>query len=382
MRRSPVLPLVCTVVFVDAMLFAAIIPLIPVLSDRLELGTLGAGVIVGAYGAGAVLAGIPSGHLAERIGPKSAVVVGMLSLAAATVAFAFADTALTVGVARLVQGVASAISWSGALSWLTLSTPRERRGQALGTAYGMAVMGFIVGPAIGALADVTSIEGVFTAVALVAALAALLAARRPAASGVSGSGATVRRALRRPRFVVAIWLTVVPALYFGALDLLAPLALDDAGWGSIAIAAVFVCAGLVEVTLAPLAGRISDRRGRLAPARIGLWGLVVLGLGLATVDRAIVLVALLLCSAVVVSGISTPGMALVSDEAESLGLSQALGFGAMNSAWAFGAMLGPIGAGALAEGLGDAAPYVVCAALAAGTAVLLTPLLRGSERPA
>jgi len=34
----------------------------------------------------------------------------------------------------------------GALAWLTLSAPRARRGQTLGTAFGFAVLGFIVGP--------------------------------------------------------------------------------------------------------------------------------------------------------------------------------------------------------------------------------------------
>lgn len=376
------LPLVCVTVFVDAMLFAAIIPLIPRLTDDLALSTLEAGLLVGAYGAGAVAAGIPSGHLAQRIGPKRTVVVGLLVLALSTAAFALVDTAVTLSLARLAQGVASAISWSGALAWLTLTTPRERRGQTLGTAYGIAVLGFIVGPAIGALADVTSVEGVFLAVALVAAAVSVLASWQPGVQHGTERGAPLRHALRRPRFLLAVWLTVVPAIYFGALDLLAPLSLDDAGWGSVAIAAAFVCAGLVEVTLAPVAGRISDRRGRLVPARAGLWGLVVLACGLSLVDQAFVLVVLLLCSAVVVSGISTPGMALVSDEAEASGLSQALGFGAMNSAWAFGAMIGPVGAGALADGLGDAAPYAVCAALAAGTAVALRPLLAVQERPA
>lgn len=380
--RSRLLPLVCTIVFVDAMLFAAIIPLVPELKADLALSKLQAGILVGAYGAGAVIAGIPSGFLAERIGPKRTVIVGMLALTGATVGFALVDSALALGVGRFAQGVASAVTWSGALAWLTLSTPRERRGQTLGTAFGTAVLGFIVGPAVGALAEQTSVRGVFLAVAVVTAAVAALAARQPPGRIDRRRGTTLRRAVRNRRFLAAVWLTLIPAIFFGALDLLVPLRLDDAGWSSVAIAAVFIAAGLVEVTLAPLAGRVSDRRGRLAPARLGLWGLVAIALGLAAVDGAFALVALLLCGAVVVSGISTPGMAMVSDEAEASGLSQALGFGTMNSAWALGAMLGPVGAGALANAFGDAIPYLLCAALATGTALLLTPALRNAERPA
>ena len=57
----------------------------------------------------------------------------------------------------------------------------------------------------------------------------------------------------------------------------------------------------------------------------------------------------------------TPGMALVSDRTETVGLSQAIGFGIMNTAWALGNMTGPALAGAIAETIGDAAPYALAA---------------------
>ena len=40
---------------------------------------------------------------------------------------------------------------------------------------------------------------------------------------------------------------------------------------------------------------------------------------------------------------------------------QTLAFGFMNTAWATGAMIGPARGGALAEAIGDPAPYVLCA---------------------
>ena len=80
------------------------------------------------------------------------------------------------GLTRFAQGLASAVTWSGALAWLTLSTPRARRGQTLGTAFGFAVLGFIVGPAIGAVAELTSVEVVFGGIAVLLGLVALAAA--------------------------------------------------------------------------------------------------------------------------------------------------------------------------------------------------------------
>ena len=67
------------------------------------------------------------------------------------------------------------------------------------------------------------------------------------------------------------------------------------------------------------------------------------------------------------SGIYTPGIALVADRADAIELPQTLAFGLMNTAWAIGAMTGPAAGGALAEAIGDPAPYLICAVLAAGT---------------
>jgi MFS family permease len=137
----------------------------------------------------------------------------------------------------------------------------------------------------------------------------------------------------------------------------------------VAIAGAFVCAGLIEVALAPVAGRLSDVRGRLVPVRLGLWGMAAIGIMLALSDRALVVAALIFCASVAVSGVTSPGIALVSDRAEATGLPQTLGFGVMNSAWATGAMVGPVAAGALAAGVGDATPYLVCAGIAVATAI-------------
>jgi MFS family permease len=72
-------------------------------------------------------------------------------------------------------------------------------------------------------------------------------------------------------------------------------------------------------------------------------------------------------------------MALVSDRTEAAGLSQAIGFGIMNTAWALGNMTGPALAGAIADAAGDAVPYALAALLclltlaATGTARAPTP---------
>ena len=128
-----------SIVFLDAMLFGAIIPLLPDFADDYDLTKLEAGLLLGAYGGGALLGGIPGGLLVGRIGPKRGVFVGLVVLALASLGFALAGGAVALGVARFAQGLASATTWAGALAWVAVSVPRERRGQALGTVFGLAV---------------------------------------------------------------------------------------------------------------------------------------------------------------------------------------------------------------------------------------------------
>ena len=361
------LVLVSMIVFTDTMLFSAIIPLLPTFADDYGLSKLEAGILVGAYGAGAIAGGIPSGLAATRIGAKRTVLVGLATLAAATAAFALADSPGALGAARFAQGLASAITWSGALAWLTLATPRERRGQILGTAFGFAVLGFILGPAVGALGELTSIEAVFLVISLATVALVLATASFPPGRQDVREPNAVGRTLRDVGFISAVWLTLVPALFFGLLDVLVPLSLDSAGWSTLAIAATFVAAGLIEVGLAPVIGGISDRRGRLYPIRAALALLAAVAVAFALVTPAVLVAVLVVGASLAASGIYTPGIALVSDRAEANRLPQALAFGVMNSAWALGAMLGPAAGGALADAVGDPAPYLACAALAVMT---------------
>src|SRR5688500_7316458 len=151
MRR--LLLLVCSITLADTMLYAALVPLLPHYAEEFGLSKGGAGLLVGAYAAGALLGALPGGLAAARFGPKRAVLGGLVLMAVASLAFGFAGEAVTLGLARLAQGLGSALSWAGALTWLVAGTPRERRGEMIGTAIGSAIFGALLGPALGAAAE-------------------------------------------------------------------------------------------------------------------------------------------------------------------------------------------------------------------------------------
>jgi len=376
MRR--LLALVSAIIFVDAMLYTALTPLVPDYVDEFDLSKTGAGFLIAAFGAGALLGGVPGGIVAARYSPKHAVVGGLVLLGIASFAFALAGDALTLGLARFVQGFSSTVTWAGALAWVSAAAPREQRGEVLGTAFGAAVAGAILGPMFGGGAEAAGIRTSFATLGVVALGFAGLALLGRTASCEPLSAAGLRRAFRDRRFIGGLWLNTLPAMLFGTLVVLAPLALDDAGWSTFAIAGVFFAAGIVEVVINPLLGRASDRVGRLLPIRVALVGSLVVAAALAASSEPVLIALLVGGAAVTFGALYTPGMALTSHRAESTGLAQGLAFGIMNTAWAVGALLGPSIGGALAEVQGDPAPYVVGAALC-GLTLVATQLVAARE---
>jgi MFS family permease len=380
-RVRRLLVLVSSIIFVDAMLFTALTPLIPDYVDDFDLSKTGAGLLVSSFGAGALLGGIPGGLAAAKFGPKRAVVAGLVLLGLASFAFALADSAVTLGAARFVQGLSSTTTWAGAFSWIAVVAPREQRGEVIGTAFGAAVFGALLGPMFGGVAELLGIRVSFAivgaAVLVFAAFAAVPAATPP--EPLSSRG--VARAFRDARFVGGLWLNTLPAFLFGILIVLVPLALDDHGWSTLAIASVFFAAGLFEVVINPLLGRTSDRRGRLLPIRIALGTSMVVATALA-VATAPLAIALLVCAATLsFGGFYTPGMALTSHRADAFGVAQGLAFGIMNSAWALGEMTGPTIGGVLAETFDDAVPYLLGSGLCAATLLATRHVTMQRARP-
>lgn len=364
MRR--LLILACAIVFLDTMFFAAVAPLLPQLSDELDLSKTAAGVLTGAYAAGALAGSVPGGLLAARWGVRPTVVAGVTTFSVSVLVFALADEVWLLDTARFVQGVGSAAAWAGALSWLVGGTPRGRRGEMLGTAMAAAVAGALFGPVLGGAAAELGRDAVFGSVAILGAAIIVSALRMPAfppSRDVSLSA--LRGALRERRIVAAIALILLPGAIGGSIAVLVPLRLDELGASATAIAAAFLVAALIEAAVSPVAGRVSDRRGRVVPALAGLGAAAVMLPLLALPGQALPLALLLVLVAPLVGVLWSPAMALLSDAAESIGLDQALAFALVNLGWGLGQIAGAAGGGRLGEVAGDAWTYVLLSAASA-----------------
>ncbi|HKD95752.1 MAG TPA: MFS transporter [Gaiellaceae bacterium] len=363
MRR--LLLLVCGLVWVDTMLYAALTPLLPSFVHHLHLSKAGAGVLVAAYAAGALVGGLPGGAAAARLGARRAVLVGLTLMGLASLGFAFAHGFWPLAGARFLQGVGSGFTWAGAFAWLLAAVPGERRGEVIGTAMGAAVFGALLGPAVGAAAALLGRDVVFTALAGLAVVFAVWTLRIEPIPPDEPSLAAMRRALRDALFLGGLLLMALPSFLFGVLSTLAPLHLSAAGWGAAAIGAVWLVGACLETAISPIAGRVVDRRGVLFPIQLALTAAVPVSIGLAVGPRPLVYVPLIVLAGGAYGALFTPAFALIAEGAERTGLPQGMAFGLMNAAWAMGALIGPVAGGAVAAATGDVVPFLVSAGFCA-----------------
>lgn len=372
MRR--LLAFVCVIVFVDTLFYAAITPILPELSDEYGLSKTAAGILAAAYPAGTFVGALPGGWLAARLGVKPTVLIGLALLVIASLGFAFAESVVVLDVSRFVQGLGGAASWAGALGWMIGAAPRDRRGQYIGTALAAAVAGALFGPVLGAAAGALGQEPVFGAVAVLG-LGLMAFSLRMRAQQPEGDARlrTLLASLGDGRVAAGMWLTTLPGVLFGTVAVLGPLRLDELGAGAAAIAAAFLAAAALEAVIAPLIGRLSDRRGRLAPSIIGVAGGGVMMLALPWPESAWGLGVVIVFAGPLIGMLYTPAMAMLSDGADHAGVAQGFAFALVNLAWATGQTAGAAGSARLADATGDRVPYFVLAVLCA---VTLAGLLR------
>jgi MFS family permease len=364
---------------VDTMFFAAVAPLLPHYSDELDLSKTAAGVLTAAYPAGTFAGSLPGGWLAARLGVKPTLLWGLALLGLSSLAFAFGNNIVLLDAARFVQGVGGAFMWAAGMAWLVSAAPPERRGELIGSALAAAIVGVLFGPVLGGAATVVGPEAVFGAVSLVALALAAWAWSTPGVPPAPSPGLpAMLRALKRGNVLAGFWLFTLPALFAGVMEVLVPLRMDDLGASGVTIGAVFLLTAAVEAVVSPIAGRASDRRGRLVPIRSGLVGATVAAVVLPLPGSMVLLSAVVLFSFVALGGFWAPAMAMLSDASEEAGLDLALAFSITNIAWAVGHLLGSGGGGALADATADAVPYALLGAASAASLAVIIALARSA----
>jgi len=368
------------VVLVGMTGFGVFLPIFPFLALHLGASPTTTTIAMGAYSLGQLVSAPFWGRLSDRVGRKPILITGLLGACASYLMLAHADSIWMLGGARLFGGLMAGNIGAAFAAAADLADERTRARNMgmLGAGVGL---GFIAGPAfgamlIGATPDTAGYVRVCYASAAFAIGAALLAlilfgetlakdARRGADQPHVSRWALLSSRPILARFAAVMFLMIAAqALMETTFGLWANAVLHwgprEVGW---TLAALGFGAALLQ---GGVAGRAAHAIGERVTVMIGLalFALAFGGLALAHAPAGAIAALVALVLGV---GLSTPALqSLIAAQAQAedrgavMGISQA--------AAALGRVAGPLGAGALFDGFGPSAPYVV------GALVLLSAL--------
>ena len=373
MTRQP--RVVYWVVFLDALLMFAIVPLLPGYVRDLHLTKTEAGLIVGVY-SGAVLVGsVPVGYLAARVGARRLTIFGVALLAVATFGCGFAGGFWPLMAARIGQGLSSAVSWTAGMAWLSEGTPPQSRGRVLGTAMSFATIGTLVGPVAGGLlGGAYGPRTPFTLLGCVAIVLTVAVARAPAGAPDVRPVAfrSLLRAVGASRGVLtALVMMLLVATVSGTLETLVPLRLGSDGYSAVAITIVLTAAGLVASVATYATGRVFDRLGGIPIAIMSIVAMAAFVAALAVARTGLELSVVFVASTLPITGQYAVAFPLCAEGADRAGLAHANVFGLLNLAWGAGFLVGPAAGAALAQSTSDRLTYLTLVVLSLAVAGVL-----------
>jgi MFS family permease len=250
------------------------------------------------YLLGSVLSFLPLSGVAGRVGTVRVYRASLISFSLISLLLALSPSLTVLLCLRFLQGVAGA-GIVGPVAGMTAATFPERRGWALGMMAGAVAAGTMMGPPLGGfMVDWFGWRSIFFINLPFGLTAFLLSGRLSELRGV-GLREGLRRAVRAPRFVLALLATVCfYAQSFGS-NLLWPFYLEAGGMTPSRVGLMMLIPPALLMILGPRAGKFSDRAGyervswlgsavlALASWTQGITGRVVPGLAGIGIGRAL-----------------------------------------------------------------------------------------------
>lgn len=152
---------------------SAILPLLPEYLRHRGGSDALVGAVMGAFFAAGVLFQYPAGRLADHIGRRPVLLMGLLCYAAASVAFlAPISPVADVGL-RALQGAGAGAAEVASLAMVSGAVSLERRGRAFGSIYAGQLAGIAIGPLVGSLFGVGAMGIIFVAAGAASLVACL-----------------------------------------------------------------------------------------------------------------------------------------------------------------------------------------------------------------
>jgi predicted MFS family arabinose efflux permease len=365
-------------------MWGAAAPLIPEWSQRLDLSSFEAGVLLASASLTIFAVSLPASWLGTRFGSRHVTLaaVGLLVVADAGQGLA-ADFWLLI-VARLLFGVAFGVLWTTGIAWLTDVAP-GRKERAVSLTITVAGLGNVAGPAFaGVFVDQLGFAAPFliaaAATAVVGAGLCLSPAVEEHGTEASHEGHWLRATTADPRVIASVVLMGLGGFVSTVINLLVPLQLHANGVSTAAVGLAFSAAAGIFILTSALVARRAERAATMGWAAVAaaLIGIVVV-VGMSS-EATPVQVGFLLARAPVTALLFTIAFPLGLVGARAAGISVTTVAALLNMVFAASALAGPLVAGALDQLAGDRFAYLTSMALS--LAVVAWMLRRRSQRPA
>jgi multidrug resistance protein len=339
----------------DMLVYSLVIPVIPSYALRLGADTVTIGIIFGSFSISLLIFSIPFGIISDRIGRQPFMVLGMLSLAATNAIFAVSGNFYVLIIARLLQGMSGAATWSAGLAMIADTFEPDERAVRLGAAMSFMSVGALLGPAAGGLLyDNFGYATTFIVPSVMACAVGLasLMIKEPAGLRVQiPFKEHISPLLKAPGLFVAIALAVVAgAATYGILEPYMPVYLLRSFSATPTIVGLtFGSMSFLSIVAQPVVGKLYNAYGpnKLISAGLVCSAFVITGSVLMPSLRTTAIIFSLLGATL---GFAlTPMLPLLSDLYGGKGDSNSKGlvYGVYNTLFSLGLAIGPLFGGLL-----------------------------------
>lgn len=218
------LGIVFTTVVIDLIGFGIVLPILPLWAEEFGASPLQIGALTASYAVMQLIFAPVWGRISDRRGRRPVILVSLAGSAVAALMIGLAGSLLALFAARLLQGIAGA-SYAAAQAYVADVTTREERARGMGMIGAAFGLGFILGPAIGALFSSIDerlpfvVAAALAATNLAIAWARLPESRRPGtAPAPTPRLALVRRALGSADLAPLVWLSFIATFAFVGME--------------------------------------------------------------------------------------------------------------------------------------------------------------------
>ena len=149
----------------------SVIPLLPLYLRKLGAPVALVGAVMAAFFLAAILVQYPVGRLSDRIGRRPVQLGGLVTFAAASIAFALIGTPIAALFMRGLQGAGSGVVDVANNATVGEVVAPSQQGRADGTLFGSRTVGLAIGPFAGGLVGTSEMRWLFVAAALASLLA-------------------------------------------------------------------------------------------------------------------------------------------------------------------------------------------------------------------